>query len=468
MRYTTTIFAVTLLLVALLLQKTIACPTECYCTDDKMTCADVQFQALDLIALEVPPQIKEVVLSGNGLKTINENAMVNFRHLESLEISKNAITKISVGTFRGFSNLKKLVMNENNIVELEEGTFFGLRNLRHLEMKKNMIAHLKSGIFDEVPHLTFLRFDDNKLKTIGNGVFSTLKSLRRLYLTRNEIMTIQEKAFQHMKMHLLELSSNKIRVLPASAFEGFEVTKWILLLKDPLDCSCRQAMNFKVNFKHLKVLGFCASPYHVRSQNVMQAHKELLECTMCDLNPCHNQGECTGDKDSYTCKCQERFKGQQCQTDVCAGYRPPTTAPVVVVPVQPEHVAFRKNYKQVNSTQYVIVKEQIPNEDDQNKLKILYAMCAFEFIVIVCFVVYFMWKRYEEWKLQKRYESDKNRAILFSIGAKGNQNNTNNGGNAALLNQQQCQPLTKKVLVEENEEFPADLKHMILTGSVPV
>ena len=139
---------------ALLLQKTIACPTECYCTDDRMTCADVQFQALDLIALEVPPQIKEVVLSGNGLKTINENAMVNFRHLESLEISKNAITKISVGTFRGFSNLKKLVMNENNIVELEEGTFFGLRNLRHLEMKKNMIAHLKSGISVSYTHLT--------------------------------------------------------------------------------------------------------------------------------------------------------------------------------------------------------------------------------------------------------------------------------------------------------------------------
>ena len=431
-----------------------------------MTCADVPFEEVDLVSLEVPRQIKEVVLRANDLKTISENAMVNFRHVELLEISKNAISKIPVGTFRGFRNLKKLVLDENEIVELEEGSFYGLPNLRHLEMKINKIAHLQSGIFDEVPALTFLRLDDNRLKTVGNGVFSTLKSLRRLYLTRNEIMTIQDKAFRNMKMHLLELSENKIRVVPPSAFEGFEVTKWILLLKDPLDCSCRQAMNFKVNFKNLKVLGFCESPYHVRSQSVMQAHEELLECTMCDLDPCRNQGQCTGDKDSYTCKCPERFIGQQCQTDVCAGYRqPPTVA--VVKPQQPGHVAY-KNYKQVNTTQYVIVKEQVPNEDDQNKLKILYAMCAFEFIVIVCFVVYFMWKRYEEWKLQKRYESDKSRAILFSIGS--TRNTTNNGSNAAMnhLQKQQSQPLTKKVLVEENEEFPADLKHMILTGSVPV
>jgi len=74
-------------------------------------------------------------------------------------------------------------------------------------------------------------------------------------------------------------------------------------------------------------------------------------------------------------------------------------------------------------------------------------MCAFEFIVIICFVVYFMWKRYEEWKLQKRYENDKGRSIF-------------------LYDEKKTQ--LAKVLVEENEEFPAELKNMILNGPVPV
>ena len=498
MQYTTIL---TLFIQTLVSLQASACPAPCHCSDTQMTCENVVFTELDLIGLDIPPDVRHVVLRGNSLESISPNSMLKFRHLESLEISKNAITKIPPGTFRGFSSLTKLVMNENEIQELERGSFRGLHSLRHFEMQFNKIAHLQSGVFDEAPEIAFIRLDDNKLRTINDGVFTPLRSLRRLFLTRNEIITIQGAAFRNMKMQFLGMSSNRIRTVPPSAFEGFTVSQRFLLLANPLDCSCRNAMSYKVNFMDLKILGYCESPNQVRGKSVSKAHEELLECTMCDLDPCRNQGQCSGDKESYTCTCAERFTGKQCQKDVCAGYKP--ERPSVVVPVvtggeidenpyiTPESVA----YKQHNTTKYVVVKEQVPNEDDQNKLKILYAMCAFEFIVIVCFVVYFTWKRYEEWKLQKQYSNDKNRAILFSIkssvggnapagigaivGSKGGLSATpasvtNNGSSAAIsLYQQQQQPLlatdtASTVVVEENAEFPADLKHMIMTGSVQV
>ncbi|XP_066920372.1 leucine-rich repeat-containing protein 70-like [Clytia hemisphaerica] len=432
-----------------------ACPTQCYCSDTTMTCENVDMTESDLSSLEIPDGITELVLKSNNLESISESSMFHLRRLKTLEISKNKLKKIPIYVFRGFSNLRKLVLNENEIIEIDEGSFIGLNNLVYLEMQFNKIAHLQEGVFDELRSIYSILLQDNKLLTVGNNVFNTLPKLKHLALTRNEIVTIQSHAFKGMRLKMLGLASNKIRVIPENAFEDFDITRKINMLDNPLDCSCRNAMNYKVNFKlKYKFWAYCATPYHVDA-HIMDAHEELDDCSLCDLDPCKNEGKCVGNKETFTCECQERFKGKYCQTNVCEGYTYGTEKPVVEVnkpppqPLSPNMVALKR---QNNRTEYIIVKEHIPNEDDAKKLKILYAMCAFEFIVIICFVVYFMWKRYEEYKLQKRYENDKNRAILLRLG---------DG-----TNEQKSQ--IAKVLVEENEDFPPDLKHMILTGSVPV
>jgi len=433
-----------LLILVQCLHSVVACPTQCYCSDKKMTCANALMEESDLASLEIPIGINELVLKSNDLESISESTMFNLRHLEILEISKNKISKIPPYTFRGFLKLRKLILNENNIAELNEGSFIGLGNLVYLELQHNKISTLPSGILDKLTSIYSIRMEDNKLRAIENDVFSPLKSLRHLFLTRNEITTIADRAFSGMKMNILGLATNKISVIPESAFKDFKISKKILMLDNPLDCTCKNAMNYKMNFQHLgyKIWGYCGSPYHIRS-HIMQAHEELIECSLCDLNPCKNGGKCTGNKTSFKCSCQERYKGQHCEVNVCEGYRSPIITRQPEIFQRPDSVAL----KQINRTEYVIVKEEINNEDDAKKLKILYAMCAFEFIVIICFVVYFMWKRYEEWKLQKRYENDKGRSIF-------------------LYDEKKTQ--LAKVLVEENEEFPAELKNMILNGPVPV
>ena len=398
----------------------------------------------DIAALEIPLGINELILRSNELESISESMMFNLRHLEILEISKNKIKEIPAYTFRGFLKLRKLILNENNIAELGEGSLIGLENLVYLEIQHNQISNLHPGVLNKLTSIFSIRMEENKLRTIENDVFTPLKSLRHLFLTRNKIATIGDRAFAGMKMNILGLASNQISVFPVSAFKDFEINKKILMLDNPLDCTCKNAMNYKMNFQNLgyKIWGYCGAPYHIKS-HIMKAHEELIECSLCDLNPCKNGGKCTGNKTSFKCACQERYKGQHCEMNVCEGYRPPIVTRQPEVYQRPDSVAL----KQINRTEYVIVKEEINNEDDAKKLKILYAMCAFEFIVIICFVVYFMWKRYEEWKLQKRYENDKNRSIF-------------------LYSDKKTQ--LAKVMVEENEEFPPELKSMILNGPVPV
>lgn len=429
---------VAILLLTLCVNASLACPTQCYCTDTQMSCEKIDLKEEDLSSLEVPEGIKSMKLTSNELTGISEGSMMNFRNLEELEISKNKIRFIPIFTFRGFTKLRKLILNENEITKLSEGSFIGLDNLQELKIEHNKITYLQGGVFDRLKSIVSIRLNDNLIGSIQNNVFTPLKTLRHLFLTRNKIEKIDDHAFKDMKMNRLGLSNNRIEVIPPSAFEGLFIGDKILFLNNPLDCSCKHAMSYKVNFNHLKnkVWGYCSYPQTALT-HIFKAHEDMMSCTLCDLEPCKNGGVCTGNKETFKCACPERFKGDTCDENICSGYTGPSAKQEKI------------HLKQINHTEYVIVKERIDNEDDAKKLKILYAMCSFEFIVIICFVVYFMWKRYEEWKLQKQYEHEKSRAILFSI---------RNQTNAQLA----------KALVEENEDFPEDLKNMILKGSVPV
>lgn len=429
---------------ALGLQSIMACPKQCFCSDGSMKCT-TKLSERDLANLQIPSDVKSVKLIDNGIQRVSAGILYKFRHLEVLEISRNPIKKIPSGTFEGFDNLKRLVLNEDKINEITERSLSGLYNLREIELQRNNISDLHPGVFNQLQRIDSIRIQNNRIKIVRNNVFSTLPKLRDLFLTGNKIELIENAAFQSMQMNRLGLSTNLIKVIPHTAFENFFITERIVLLDNPLDCSCKNAMSYITNMKHLenRIWGYCTTPYKVKEEPMFAAHKDLM-CSMCDLNPCKNNGKCKGNKAVFKCTCTEQFKGKRCETNICSAQ--PSTPTIL----NPGNVPLKQtNAAVVNHTEYVIVKEQVTNKDDEKKLKILYAMCSFEFVVIICFVVYFMWKRYEEWKLQKQYEHDKSRAILFSI---------RNQTNAKLA----------KALCEENEEFPFDIKNMILKGSVPV
>ena len=420
-----------------------ACP--CDCERGKMVCKN---RWIDLPMLKIPENITEVHLSNNNLGHVSSDILEKLKDLTHLEIKYNNLENIPVDTFRKFKNLKTLVLNNNKITILDKNSFRGLKNLLNLEITFNKLQTLPIGVFDDLRSIESIRLQYNEIHTIPNYVFTPLKSLQSLFLTNNKIATMEDKAFQNLHMYKLGLSFNQLKTFPTTAFKGFEISVKVLMLFNPIDCSCNNSMKYKLELKNFAPYGIwahCESPENVKEVNIFKAY-EVLSCTLCDLYPCKNNGACFGNTSTSSCKCTERYSGRHCEVDICSHVQKTVSTNNDDGSVEINH---KKNYaassnvnnvkttikKVYNETKYVIVREKVRSTDTENKLVILYAMCSLEFIVIIGFISYFIRKRYYKYKKQKYYDG------------KGKK---------------------KEKPKQEEERFPFDINSMMFNDSVPV
>ena len=174
------------------------------------------------------------------------------------------------------------------------------------------------------------------------------------------------------------LAFNRLKSIPVSTFKGFQITGKIVLINNPLDCSCPFAMTYALNLQHLqdKVWGYCTNPYSVRDTNILEAHKKMF-CSMCDLQPCLNKGECIGNKTTCICKCGEQYKGNHCELDICRNSNK-NTPKTSIKDNNKEGLegSYRgnretENRSVINHTEYIYIKEKVADKDSQTKLIIL-------------------------------------------------------------------------------------------------
>jgi len=395
-----------------------SCPELCDCDQyGRMSCQDILLSSDYLRELNIPSRITELRLIDNGINEISGGILQQLVNLTSLEISENSFTHIPPHTFLKFKNLKTLKLKRNKIQTINRDSFVGLRNLRKIDLGNNEIRELTPTVFADMPSLQEVKLIYNNIQTVPNGLFTSLPDLRDLFLTKNNISSIGDRAFQNLSMKRIGLTHNKLKRVPVGAFKGLTIRYKILLYFNPLECLCRDLMDYATNLKHLtnRILGDCESPYEVKDKHLLTAYKET-KCTQCDLNPCRNGGKCTGNKTWYTCLCTERYKGRNCQTSIC---QPKIEYVERIVYIPGKTVVQYQRGDRLNESETETTSDEptevVIDEDAEKKLMILYAMCSLEFIVILCFVALFMWKRYQDWKLLKEYDHQKRKQILEKI-----------------------------------------------------
>lgn len=389
-----------------------ACPGKCDCSrGTEMICRRQIFNEKELRELQIPSSITKVEMVENEIRTISADLLRAFVNLSSLEISNNYLTEILPNTFMYFKNLQKLTLKRNNIQSITQDSFNGLSDLKELSLEYNKIVDLRPGLFNRLRSVQSIRLNNNNIQFIPNRVFHNLRSLKSLYLKQNNISYIGDHAFHNMSMRLIGLSNNKLKRIPVSAFSGVQVSFAIVLFSNQIDCSCRDIMNFATKIKRLegKIMGNCRTPRGVQGKTIINAYRES-KCSLCDLNPCRNGGICTGNKDSFACSCSEKYKGKTCAISICE-YKVKYITRTVKVTGKTV-LQFQKRDKD-NETSHTVTARD--TSDTEKKLMILYAMCSLEFIVILCFVALFMWKRYQDWKLLKEYDHQKRTQILERI-----------------------------------------------------
>lgn len=253
---------------------TALCPMRCNCNDERLV-AFCNNSFLDVVPITLNPELKELYLSNNQIKSIfssftvyrdlefldmSQNSMTtlgkkNFaaqRHLRVMLIGRNLISEINNLTFYGLSSLQLLHLNDNMLEELPHRVFAGLNKLEKLDLSRNGISSIYEEAFSGLINLKSLLLRDNKLKRIPTQSFSHLPNLVKLDLGINSFAEIPEFAFSSLtSLQDLSLDSCSVASIPETAFEHLDHLRLLQIQDNHLRRIPTEAME---NLKNLEEL----------------------------------------------------------------------------------------------------------------------------------------------------------------------------------------------------------------------
>lgn len=162
-----------------------------------------------------------------------------------LDLSYNEITRLrSEWTPVKLPNLHNLLLSHNGLHFLSSEAFIYVKHLRYLDLSSNNLQHLDEFIFEPLVNLEVLLLYNNQITQIDRSAFITMINLQKLYLSQNQISRfpvelVKDKSRQE-KLSLLDVSSNRIKVLPMDELQVLPAyfKNGLYFHNNPLLCHC--------------------------------------------------------------------------------------------------------------------------------------------------------------------------------------------------------------------------------------
>ncbi|KAI4889722.1 hypothetical protein NFI96_009928 [Prochilodus magdalenae] len=172
------------------------CPDPCTCTEDSFTVTCMDTPEIEL-PLAVSPRTSALILRGLNLSALPEDAFSangTALDLQTLRLSWNHIHTVEAHAFRGLPRLERLDLSHNRLMAVSAQAFCGLEELRFLSLNSTLTPRgarelpgaLAAG---SLGNLQVLELSGNRLKVIPIARFDNL-NLNKLVLTNNSIETI--------------------------------------------------------------------------------------------------------------------------------------------------------------------------------------------------------------------------------------------------------------------------------------
>uniref|UniRef100_A0A5S6QCF3 LRRCT domain-containing protein n=1 Tax=Trichuris muris TaxID=70415 RepID=A0A5S6QCF3_TRIMR len=168
------------------------------------------------------PNLRQLKINKNHLKSLPGNCMDGLGRLEELDLSGNFLETLSRPMFKGLTSLRILDLRVNLISKIEDDAFAELVNLQELHLSGNYIADIRSAQFNQLNSLRALHLGWNEFADIEGGALKSLPALRDLQLNNNrKLMFIDADALSGLgQLDRLNLSSTKVLTLEPTTFEG--------------------------------------------------------------------------------------------------------------------------------------------------------------------------------------------------------------------------------------------------------
>uniref|UniRef100_A0A2C9KM61 LRRNT domain-containing protein n=1 Tax=Biomphalaria glabrata TaxID=6526 RepID=A0A2C9KM61_BIOGL len=118
------------------------------------------------------PNIKELYLSHNLIRTFSPTAWTGLSSLEHLDLSHNTIMGFVAQSFSKLINLKQLNLSNNKItMQIPDTAFAGLVQLKTLTLSNNPISNIGSNVFQPLVNVETIQMNNLTLTNISNGLF---------------------------------------------------------------------------------------------------------------------------------------------------------------------------------------------------------------------------------------------------------------------------------------------------------
>ncbi|XP_052861605.1 chaoptin-like [Anopheles cruzii] len=164
-----------------------------------------QLQLLDLSMLKTP----EVLLQNNRLRVLNVTRTVTESIVQNLMLYGNEITSIDQEAFQGLALLEALYLDHNRITELPALLFRFNEQLHHVTISHNRLTVLKTNTFAGLARLHSVDLSHNALTTIEVATFHG-SPVRYLNLNGNHLKALDERILSGTTLHYLHVDSNGI------------------------------------------------------------------------------------------------------------------------------------------------------------------------------------------------------------------------------------------------------------------
>lgn len=170
------------------------------------------FVTLPLGLFDRYPLVRTVYTWNVGLQKLNSSSFRNALHLTTLDLSKNRIANLTADTFSLAVNMKQMELTTNAIRTIDERAFVGLGHLRVLYLDDNRIESLAAATFKPLVQLQTIRLNKNRIKAIPVALFAENLRLANIYLHDNAIeWLLGESTFSHLRaMREFDLHNNPI------------------------------------------------------------------------------------------------------------------------------------------------------------------------------------------------------------------------------------------------------------------
>ncbi|XP_051509343.1 amphoterin-induced protein 1-like [Myxocyprinus asiaticus] len=162
-----------------------------------------------------------------------------------LDLSFNYIIGLRAQwTKQKLPSLHSLLLSHNGLNFLSSEAFIFVKQLRYLDLSSNNLRQLDEFIFEPLIHLEVLLLYNNHISQIDRTAFLGLTSLQKLYLSQNQVsrfpLELVKDKSRLEKLSLLDLSSNRIKVLPIQDLQGLPawIKNGMYFHNNTLICDC--------------------------------------------------------------------------------------------------------------------------------------------------------------------------------------------------------------------------------------